>query len=108
MKSVILRMLVGIPALALLLAAAPSARACAVCTGNPESPLAQGAQQGILVMLVVTYVVLFGMGAMFACVVVRARHRRHEPTRPRLTATPCPEREAEDHAEIEYGPARRS
>lgn len=71
----------GTAAIALTLMAASSVQACLVCTGNPESPLAQGAQQGVLVMLVVTYVVLFGLGAMFTCMVVRARLRRHGPGR---------------------------
>lgn len=106
----ILQLLIGFAVSALMLMAPGSVRACAVCTGNPESPLTHGAQQGILVMLVVTYVVLFGLGAMFACVVVRVRLRRRDPSPPCLqgilTASTCSEGESGDHAELEYEPVQ--
>jgi len=35
--------------------------------------LIQGAQQGILTMLIITYALVIGFAAMFAFVVVRAR-----------------------------------
>ena len=66
---------VGISVIALFLAAAPSARACAVCYGDPQSPLTHGAKQGILAMLIITYVVVIGLGAMFTFMIVRARKR---------------------------------
>ncbi|HYC53473.1 MAG TPA: hypothetical protein VEL28_00840 [Candidatus Binatia bacterium] len=48
---------------AMLLAAMPSAaRACAVCFGDPASPLTKGADAGVLFLLGVVVVVL----AMFA------------------------------------------
>lgn len=66
---------VSIPAIALILAAAPSARACAVCYGDPQSPLTHGAKQGILVMVIITYAVVIGLGTMFTFMIVRARKR---------------------------------
>ncbi len=56
----------------LLLAAAP-VDACSVCQGNPDSELVKGAQGGVVVMIVVTYGVLLGFGAMVALWFVRAR-----------------------------------
>ncbi len=73
MKSATSLLSIGCLACVLTLAPAPSARACAVCFGNPESPLTQGAQQGILTMLIITYALVIGFAAMFAFVVVRAR-----------------------------------
>ena len=78
------QLLIGFVVSTLMPMAPGSARACAVCTGNPESSFTYGAQQGILVMLVVTYVVLFGLGAVFACVVVRVRLRGRDPRPPCL------------------------
>ena len=58
-----------------LLGMSPQALACAVCNGDPQSPLTHGAKQGILTMLIVTYAVLIGFGAMFCAVMVRSRRR---------------------------------
>ena len=63
----------GLLALFAVLDMAPQALACAVCYGDPQSPLTQGAKQGIVTMLIVTYAVLIGFAAMFCAVVVRAR-----------------------------------
>ena len=52
-----------------------SADACAVCNGDPESPLTHGAQQGVIVMLAVTYTLLIGLGGMFFFIMTRARRR---------------------------------
>jgi heme/copper-type cytochrome/quinol oxidase subunit 2 len=65
--------LVGTVAAVVPLAAGSVVRACPVCTGNPESPLTQGAHQGILAMLIITYSVLIGLFGMLAFVIVSAR-----------------------------------
>ncbi|MAE67729.1 MAG: hypothetical protein CMJ18_26030 [Phycisphaeraceae bacterium] len=62
-------------ALLLLLGAAAPAWSCAVCYGEAGSPMTEGARQGIVVMLVITYLLLTGIGAMFATVVIQARRR---------------------------------
>ena len=55
-----------------------AALACAVCAGDPESPLTEGAQQGVLTMLVITYFVVLSLGAMLTLTVVRARRREKQ------------------------------
>ena len=62
----------GIAALGAL-AFPQAATACAVCFGDPASPLVHGAQRGILVMLLVTYGVVIGLLGMLAFIIVRAR-----------------------------------
>lgn len=54
----------------------PSAVACTVCFGDPDSSLTHGARWGIVTMLLVTYGLLGGMAAMLGYVMIRAR-RRH-------------------------------
>lgn len=78
MKRVIRRAFVGLLAWLCCLAMSPSAWACAVCFSNvgDQSPLARGAQKGIIVMLIVTYAVVIGLIAMFAFQIMRARRRR--------------------------------
>ncbi len=49
---------------------------CTACFGDPDSPLTHGARQGILIMVVITYGLLFGLALMFTVVVVRARRGR--------------------------------
>lgn len=46
---------------------------CAVCFGDKDDPLIRGASSGILVMLIITYGVLLGMGGVFASWIVRSR-----------------------------------
>lgn len=58
--------------MACLLAAAP-AFACAVCGGDKNSDMVKGALSGVVVMVAITYGLLFGFAAMFAVCVVRAR-----------------------------------
>ena len=70
-----MKRLVSLCTVLALLAFAPTASACSVCFGNPESLLTQGAQQGVIVMLIVTYAVILGLAAMFAAVIIRARRR---------------------------------
>ena len=74
--------LYGSMAAVLTLAACPAVRACPVCTGNPDSPLTHGAQQGILTMLVITYAVVIGLFGMLAFVIVCARRRHHGTSQP--------------------------
>ena len=74
--------LCGPIAAVLVLATCPAVLACPVCTGNPESPLTQGAQQGILTMLVITYAVVIGLFGMLAFVIVCARRRHHTTSQP--------------------------
>lgn len=52
-----------------------SARACAVCQGNPDSDLVKGAKSGVLMMILVTYGVLLCFGGFAALWFVR--HRRN-------------------------------
>lgn len=60
----------------LSLALAPPAEACSVCYGDPQSPLTEGAQQGVLTMLIITYTLMIAMMTMFGFVVVRAKRGR--------------------------------
>jgi hypothetical protein len=53
---------------------ASDAAACSVCQGNPDSHLVQGAQGGVIVMVITTYGVILCMGALVATWFVR--HRR--------------------------------
>ena len=55
------------------LAAADAATACSVCFGNPEAPMTQAAQSGMIVMLVVTYGVIAMFGAAMTFWLVRSR-----------------------------------
>jgi len=55
---------------------APVAAACSVCFGNQEDPMVQGAANGVLLMVIVTYGMLLGMGALVATWFVRARRMR--------------------------------
>jgi hypothetical protein len=56
-----------------LLAAPRAALACPVCFGESDSPLALGANMGILAMLVVTVGVLIGFASFFIYLIRRAR-----------------------------------
>lgn len=56
------------------LTATTSAHACAVCMGNADSRMVQGAGAGVLFMLVLTYAMLiFGFGGIATVWFVRAR-----------------------------------
>ncbi len=59
----------------------PSVQACAVCFANAQtdSPLAQGAQKGILTLMIVTYSVVIGLVGMFIFQITYARRRRPTP-----------------------------
>jgi hypothetical protein len=56
-----------------VLASSAPAFACAVCMGDPQSKLVQGAASGILVMLGVTYALLLGFVGMAVAWFVRSR-----------------------------------
>lgn len=71
-------------ALVLTLAASPSAWACEVCFGNPESPLTQGAQKGVITMLIITYFAMVSTLGMVGFTVFRARRRLKQ------SSAPCP------------------
>lgn len=59
---------------ALVIAVAPpSASACAVCFGDPESPLARGAIVGMTVLLAVTALVLGAVAFVGGYWIIRAR-----------------------------------
>lgn len=47
------------------------AQACSVCQGDPNSKLVQGAQAGVLLMAITTYVLLLGMAALVASWFIR-------------------------------------
>ena len=62
--------------IALTVIAAPSiAGACAVCAGDPESPLTHGARNGVMVMVLITYALILGFGGMFAAKILHARRQ---------------------------------
>ena len=71
----------GLAALAMLAAAAP-ASACAVCYGDPESPMAIGMNNGILTLLGFVGVVQIGFVALFWS--FRRRARRLDERRERF------------------------
>lgn len=71
----------GLAALAMLTAAAP-ASACAVCYGDPDSPMAVGMNNGILTLLGFVGVVQVGFVALFWS--FRRRARRLEERRERF------------------------
>lgn len=50
-------------------------QACAVCFGDPKSPMTKGLNTAVFVMIGVTYVVVIGMLAMFIRHAVRSRRR---------------------------------
>jgi heme/copper-type cytochrome/quinol oxidase subunit 2 len=54
------------------MAAAPSAFACATCYGASDSPLAQGMNWGIMVLLGFIGAVLVGVSSFFVYIVRRA------------------------------------
>jgi hypothetical protein len=60
-----------------VLAVARPALACPVCFGNPGSPQTQAAQAGVLALLVVTVIMLAGIGGFFF-VYLRRRIRLFE------------------------------
>lgn len=47
--------------------------ACSVCQGDPSSDLVQGAKSGVLVMVAVTYGLLFCMAGLVVTWFVKAR-----------------------------------
>lgn len=71
-------MVAALPGAAAMWAAASPAAACSVCSGDPQSPLAQGAVKGVLVMLIITYVAVGGLLAMPIVWAVRARRLRRQ------------------------------
>jgi hypothetical protein len=52
--------------------------ACSVCGGNPDSELVKGAEAGVLTMVVITYGLLLGLGAMMVACFVRSRRLRRD------------------------------
>lgn len=50
-----------------------TASACAVCFGDPDSPLAKGLSWGVLSLLAVVLLVLGGIAAFFVHMAKRAR-----------------------------------
>ena len=60
----------------LLLLAVADAEACAVCFGNPDSPLSKGMQKGILVLLGCIGTVLAGFASLFFFWMWRVRQLR--------------------------------
>ena len=57
-----------------VIVSASSAGACAVCYGNPESPLTKGMAAGIWVMLGCIGFVLAGFAGVFLYWMYRSRH----------------------------------
>ena len=61
---------------------APSGRACATCFGQSDSPLAEGMNMGILVLLGVILSVLLGVASFFVFVSRRAAAVARAAARP--------------------------
>jgi len=81
MSAVRLLVIIG-AVLAALLVATPAALACAVCFGDKNHPMTQGAASGVLFMVVFTYALLvFGFGGAVTFWMIRARRlqRRDNP-----------------------------
>jgi hypothetical protein len=57
----------------LVLMTALPLQACAVCGGDKDSDMVRGALSGVIVMVCITYGVLFCFAGMIASFVVRAR-----------------------------------
>lgn len=71
--------------LALFLAAAPDASACAACFGKSDSKLAEGMNAGIFALLGVVGSVLFAIAAFFCFLVRRAAtHPLPIPSEPQV------------------------
>lgn len=64
------------------LSAPRSAWACAVCVGNPASPMVKSANAGILFLLVVIGSVLTGFVGLFAFWWLRTRALKHQQNTP--------------------------
>ena len=67
--------LILVPILALT-ASATEALACAVCGGDPDSPLVKGAEAGVLLMVVVTYGILLGFVGVTVSWIIRSRRMK--------------------------------
>lgn len=65
-----------LPLLAGLLARIDTANACAVCYGNPDSAMVQGAASGVLVLAGIIYTLLFGFVGVALFWTFRARKLR--------------------------------
>ncbi len=79
-----LRSLLG-AALAAWLAAAGSAAACAICFGDPNSPLTKSAEMGVWFLLAVIVLVEAGFGVFFLVYLRRRARGFHDPVpRPSL------------------------
>ena len=57
---------------------AHAAAACPVCFGNPDSPMAEGVNNGILVLLGFVGFVQIGFLALFLSIYFRARRLRRQ------------------------------
>jgi len=67
------------------------AHACPVCVGNTDSELAKGAASGILMLLILTYTLLVGVGGIATFWAIRARRLRMHNARPQpAAASPAP------------------
>jgi len=60
---------------AALMSAPKAAHACSVCQGDPNNQMVQGAQAGVLFMVITTYVLLLGMAALVASWFIRQNRR---------------------------------
>ena len=65
-----------LPVLAGLFARTDAANACAVCYGNPDSAMVQGAASGVLFLAGVIYTLLFGFVGIAVFWTLRARKLR--------------------------------
>lgn len=53
------------------------AKACAVCFGDPDAPMARGAASGVLVLAALVYCVLLSFGCITLYWLVKAQRRGH-------------------------------
>lgn len=67
-------LVVALAALVVLVVGATEAGACAVCYGNPQSPMVKGIAAGIWVMLGCIGFILAGFASVFLYWVYRSRH----------------------------------
>lgn len=73
------RMIAGL-AVFFVMAGSKVAMACSVCQGDPNNKLTQGAQAGVLMMAIMTYVLLLGMAALVASWFIRQNRQLRRVT----------------------------
>jgi uncharacterized membrane protein YhaH (DUF805 family) len=70
------RIWIAVAGLSGCLMGAADVMACAVCMGDRDSNMVKGAESGVLLMVLVTYALLIGVGGIVTVWAVRARRLR--------------------------------